>query len=82
MHKKVAIGCLGILGELILHYLAYRKDVEIVGVDSITDRKGHINCKATAEKLNLPIKSYAEIVELKPDIFISISYLRKLGPEY
>lgn len=78
--KRVAYCGLGPLAENILRYLA-TQPVEIVGVDSKTDREGQINILSVAQELGLPIKSYDEITELKPDILLSVSYLRMVKKE-
>lgn len=72
--KRIALGVTKISGAWILQYLSTRPDVKIVGVDSMTDRPGQIDCGDEIEWLKLPRKTYKEIVELKPDIFINISY--------
>lgn len=74
--KRVALGVTKASGAWILKYLSEYPDVEIVGVDSMTDRPGQIDCGDEIEWLKLPRKTYKEIVELKPDIFINISYPR------
>lgn len=78
---KIAIGCMGELGSMILECLSKRKKIQIVGVDTMTDREGQIDCAKTIKKLGLPRKNYKEIVLAEPDIFISISYLKKVGKE-
>ncbi|MCK9370779.1 hypothetical protein M0R04_12790 [Candidatus Dojkabacteria bacterium] len=76
--NRIAIGASGILGDRVLEYLALRTDIEIVGVDTKTDREGQTDCLETIKRLSLPLASYNEIVALKPNIFLSISYLRKI----
>ncbi len=71
---RIALGVTKTSGAWILRYLSEYPGVEIVGVDSMTDRPGQIDCGDEIEWLKLPRKSYKEIVELKPDIFINISY--------
>jgi methionyl-tRNA formyltransferase len=78
--KRIALGVLGELGNDILKFLS-KCDVEIIGVDTLKDRKGQVSCEETIRKLKLPRKNYQEMVELNPDIFISISYLKMVGSE-
>lgn len=77
---RVAIGGLGNLAGEILVFLK-SQNIKIVGVDSICDRKAHVDLRSIARILKLPVKSYEEIVALKPDIFLSLSYLKIIGKE-
>lgn len=79
--KTIAIGGMGKLGEHIIRYLTNYPGVMLVGVDSDTDREGQTNLLRVARYCNIPVLTYEEIVDRKPDIFFSISYLKKIKKE-
>lgn len=82
MRIRIALGVLTKLGSRITKYLNEKEEVEIIAVDpSDTDREGQYTCHKDIKQMGLPLKSYKEIVNLQPDIFISVSYLKKIGPE-
>jgi methionyl-tRNA formyltransferase len=58
--------------------LEHIKDLKIIGVHAQEDRRGKNDCEEKALQLGLPLKTYDEIVKAKPDIFLSIYYLKKI----
>ncbi len=79
--KTIAVGVLGNIGKMVLEYLITRKDIKIIGVVSKTDRIGQYNPESDIDRLNLPKKTYEEIVNLKPDIYLNVSYPKIIGKE-
>jgi methionyl-tRNA formyltransferase len=75
---KIALGVSGKLGEWVLDYLSKQ---DIVGVDTLVDQRGQTDCVEVIKRLNLPLKTYEQIVKEKPDLFISIGYVRKIGKD-
>lgn len=70
---RVAIGATRRLGMECIKFL-HEQGVEIIGVDCTLDVDHRESCFDLCMELGIKVLSYKEIVESKPDLFISIKY--------